>query len=147
MDVDLMTMRKTVMQKMTWSLSKGLTGLHCSHALSQHASVPIYLLHLEALVCVVDLFSASETTSVAIGKGLILCKCMQITVTQNSIHNRSMQIMFAKQAYWKDPYFLPPHLTSIPALSTSSQTFLFSLVLPCKNVHVLFLVISPSPPF
>lgn len=92
-------------------MSKRLTD--CSPTLSHHASVSIYLLCLEALVHFVDLFSASETISVAIGKGLILCKCMQITVTQNSIHNRSMQMMFAKQAYWKDPYFPSP--TSHPS--------------------------------
>lgn len=47
-----------------------------------------------------------------LGRGLILCKCMQITVTQNSIRIGSMQMMFAKQAYWKGPHFpTPSHLT------------------------------------
>lgn len=70
----------------------------------------------------VDLFSALETISLAIGKGLILCKCMQITVTQNSIHNHSMQMMFAKQTYWKDQYFppLPPHFHPISSQSLSA---------------------------
>lgn len=43
---------------------------HLSHALFQHASVSVYLLCVEAIVHFVDLFSASETISVAIGEGI-----------------------------------------------------------------------------
>lgn len=64
-----------------------------------------------------------------LGEGLILCKCMQISVTQNSIHIGPMQIMFAKQAYWKGPVF-PSPLTSNPAIRTSSQSFLPTLPSP-----------------
>lgn len=39
----------------------------------------------------------------------------------------------------------PPHLSSIPPLSTS-QTFQLSLVSLARDGHVLFLVISQSPP-
>lgn len=46
--------------------------------------------------------------------GLILCKCMQITVSQNSIRIGSMQIVFAKQPYCRNLQFpTPSHPTHL----------------------------------
>lgn len=96
-----------------------------------------------------------------LGKGLILCKYMQITVTHNSIQIGTMQMMFAKQAYWKGPYFpAPSHPThpSTPLPIPSSSLSHPPLALPYafaflkkKKFHLPFPSLQssliPSPPF
>ena len=80
-----------------------------------------------------------------LGKGLILCKCMQITVTQNSIRIGSMQIVFAKQAYWKGLHFpAPSHSTHPSALLPIHPPHppLPPLALPYASL----LIISPFAP-
>lgn len=79
-----------------------------------------------------------------LGRGLILCKCMQITVTQNSIRIGSMQMMFAKQAYWKGLHFPAPSHPTHP----SSQSILLTLSssLPPLPLCFFFSIISPFGP-
>lgn len=81
-----------------------------------------------------------------LGRGLILCKCMQITVTQNSIRISSMQIMFAKQPYWKSPHFPAPSHPTHPSTFFLIQTPPPSLPRQHRSM-LLLLSFSHLPPF
>lgn len=70
-----------------------------------------------------------------LGKGLILCKCMQITVTQNSIRIGSMQIVFAKQAYWKGLHFPAPSHSTHPSALLPKRTPSLSPLLCNPPLH------------
>ena len=79
-----------------------------SHTLFQHESVSMCLLCFDASLHLLTYFLHQKRSLQRFGRGLILCKFMQITVSQNSIGIGSMQIVFAKQPYWKSPQFPTP---------------------------------------
>lgn len=119
-------------------------GLACLYTNAQTHTVahphPMFSssMHLCQYICIVwrprfnllTYFLHQKQSLWQLGKGLILCKCMQISVTQNSIHISSMQIMFAKQAYWKGPYFPAPSHSNHPSAPLPNPSSPSPLELP-----------------
>lgn len=105
--------------------------------LSRSASV-----HLCQYVCLgmhrfilLTYFLHQKQSSQRLGKGLILCKYMQMTVTQNSILIGCMQMMFAKHAYRKG-ISRPPLISNQPTTPFTFQTP--HSPLPCRPLSFPF---------
>lgn len=147
-----------------WARTQKQSNPHLPHALFQHTSVSVYLLCLEATVHFVDLFSASETISVAIGKGI---NFMQIYANNcdTQLHpDRYYANDVCLTSILEGPIF-PSPLTSNPPLNTTSQSVLLTIPSPvsvalCFSFFFWFLSfffhlplpslqssLIPSPPF
>lgn len=99
----------------------------------------------------VDLFFASETIAAEIEKGINFM-LMYANNCDKELHlHRCMQILFAKQPYWKSPYFPTPlrfhpsqsKLLTFPSPASIALCFLFFIISPFASLLSPLIPLQP----